>query len=64
MKGQPQVPSVPGVQGTTVIWPALQATEFPASFRKTGGASRWHTGQLFNWGNWCETYDADFESQF
>jgi hypothetical protein len=40
---QPQVPSVPGVIGTTVIWPALQATETPASFRKTGGASRWHT---------------------
>ncbi|KAF2109002.1 hypothetical protein BDV96DRAFT_503650 [Lophiotrema nucula] len=40
---QPQVPSVPGVPGTTVIWPALQATEFAASFRQTGGASRWHT---------------------
>jgi alpha-ketoglutarate-dependent taurine dioxygenase len=39
----PQVPSVPGVIGTTVIWPALQATEVKASFRKTGGASRWHT---------------------
>jgi alpha-ketoglutarate-dependent taurine dioxygenase len=26
-----------------VIWPALQAQEFPASFRKPGGASRWHT---------------------
>jgi hypothetical protein len=39
----PQVPSVPGVPGTTVIWPALQATEIPASFRQTGGASRWHT---------------------
>lgn len=39
----PQVPSVPGVPGTTVIWPALQATEFAASFRQTGGASRWHT---------------------
>jgi hypothetical protein len=40
---KPQVPSVPGVAGVTVIWPALQATEIPASFRKTGGASRWHT---------------------
>jgi alpha-ketoglutarate-dependent taurine dioxygenase len=40
---QPQVPSVPGVAGVTVIWPALQATEVPASFRQTGGASRWHT---------------------
>jgi len=39
----PQVPHVPGVQGVTVIWPALQATEFPANFRKPGGASRWHT---------------------
>ncbi|KAF1847960.1 TauD-domain-containing protein [Cucurbitaria berberidis CBS 394.84] len=39
----PQVPSVPGVPGTTVIWPALQATEFPAHFRQTGGASHWHT---------------------
>ena len=26
-----------------VIWPALQATERPASFRNPGGASRWHT---------------------
>ncbi|KAF2474658.1 alpha-ketoglutarate-dependent taurine dioxygenase [Lindgomyces ingoldianus] len=39
----PQVPSVPGVPGTTVIWPALQASEIPANFRQTGGASRWHT---------------------
>ncbi|CAN9168999.1 unnamed protein product [Alternaria alternata] len=39
----PQVPFVPGVPGVTVLWPALQATEVPASFRKTGGASRWHT---------------------
>lgn len=29
--------------GVTVIWPDLQATEFPAHFRKPGGASRWHT---------------------
>lgn len=39
----PQVPQVPGVEGVTVIWPALQATERPASFRNPGGASRWHT---------------------
>lgn len=26
-----------------MIWPALQATEFPANFRRPGGASRWHT---------------------
>lgn len=40
---QPQVPQVPGVLGVTVIWPALQATERPANFRKPGGASSWHT---------------------
>lgn len=40
---QPQVPQVPGHLGVTVIWPALQAQELPASFRKPGGASRWHT---------------------
>jgi len=39
----PQVPQVPGVSGVTVIWPALQATEFEANFRKPGGASRWHS---------------------
>ncbi|RMZ78715.1 hypothetical protein DV737_g3755, partial [Chaetothyriales sp. CBS 132003] len=39
----PQVPQVPGVVGVTVIWPALQATENPASFRNPGGASRWHS---------------------
>lgn len=39
----PQVPQVPGVEGVTVIWPALQATERAASFRQPGGASRWHT---------------------
>ncbi|KAL4871532.1 hypothetical protein BDV12DRAFT_206272 [Aspergillus spectabilis] len=39
----PQVAQVPGVPGVTVIWPALQATEFPANFRRPGGASRWHT---------------------
>ncbi|KAK7433045.1 hypothetical protein QQZ08_000518 [Neonectria magnoliae] len=40
---EPQVPQVPGVLGVTVIWPDLQATEHPASFRQPGGASRWHT---------------------
>ncbi|KAL4894895.1 hypothetical protein BDV59DRAFT_212150 [Aspergillus ambiguus] len=39
----PQVPQVPGVPGVTVIWPALQATETAAGFRKPGGSSRWHT---------------------
>ncbi|PLN86493.1 TauD-domain-containing protein [Aspergillus taichungensis] len=39
----PQVPQVPGVTGVTVIWPELQATEMPASFRRPGGSSRWHT---------------------
>jgi len=39
----PQVPHVPGVQGVTIIWPALQATERKASFRQPGGASRWHS---------------------
>ncbi|KAK3313729.1 hypothetical protein B0H66DRAFT_359264 [Apodospora peruviana] len=39
----PQGPQVPGVLGVTVIWPDLQAQEFPASFRRPGGASRWHS---------------------
>ena len=39
----PQVPQVPGVAGVTVIWPALQATERAANFRRPGGASGWHT---------------------
>lgn len=39
----PQVAQVPGLPGVSVIWPALQATEFPANFRRPGGASRWHT---------------------
>jgi len=43
LKTQPQVPQVPGVPGVSVIWPALQATEYSAHFRKPGGASRWHT---------------------
>lgn len=37
----PQVPQVPQVEGVTVIWPALQATEVAANFRNPGGASRW-----------------------
>ncbi|KAJ5805394.1 Taurine catabolism dioxygenase TauD/TfdA [Penicillium pulvis] len=39
----PQVPQVPGIPGVSVMWPALQATETPASFRRPGGASRWHS---------------------
>lgn len=39
----PQVAQVPGLLGVTVIWPDLQLTERPASFRNPGGASRWHT---------------------
>ncbi|CAK7271303.1 hypothetical protein SEPCBS57363_004549 [Sporothrix epigloea] len=39
----PQVPQVPGVEGVTVIWPDLQATERKADFRHPGGSSRWHT---------------------
>lgn len=39
----PQVPHVPGVPGVTIIWPALMATERKASFRRPGGAARWHT---------------------
>lgn len=40
---KPQVPHVPDVPGVTIIWPALQATERPATFRQPGGASRWHS---------------------
>ncbi|KAF2097986.1 alpha-ketoglutarate-dependent taurine dioxygenase [Rhizodiscina lignyota] len=40
---KPQAPQVPGVPGVSVIWPALQATERAAHFRKPGGASRWHS---------------------
>ncbi|KAK3350101.1 hypothetical protein B0T25DRAFT_549799 [Lasiosphaeria hispida] len=39
----PQTPQVPGLLGVTVIWPDLFATERPASFRKPGGASSWHS---------------------
>ncbi|KAH8809367.1 putative alpha-ketoglutarate-dependent sulfonate dioxygenase [Xylogone sp. PMI_703] len=39
----PQAPHVPGVEGVTIIWPALLATERAASFRKPGGASSWHS---------------------
>ncbi|KAI6375102.1 hypothetical protein MCOR25_002996 [Pyricularia grisea] len=39
----PQVPYVPGLPGVSIIWPDLQATQNPASFRKPGGASRWHS---------------------
>lgn len=37
----PQVPQVPGVEGVTVIWSALQETERAASFRNPGDASRY-----------------------
>ena len=43
VEAKPQVPQVPGVPGVTVIWPALAAEQRPASFRKPGGASRWHS---------------------
>ncbi|TVY84708.1 putative alpha-ketoglutarate-dependent sulfonate dioxygenase [Lachnellula suecica] len=39
----PQVPHVPGVPGVTIIWPDLWKTERATSFRKPGGAARWHT---------------------
>ncbi|TLD07996.1 hypothetical protein PspLS_12150, partial [Pyricularia sp. CBS 133598] len=35
----PQVPYVPGLPGVHIIWPDLQATQSPASFRRPGGAS-------------------------
>ncbi|KAM7197903.1 hypothetical protein V8F33_005395 [Rhypophila sp. PSN 637] len=39
----PQGPQVPGALGVTVIWPDLQAAEIAPSFRRPGGAARWHT---------------------
>lgn len=39
----PQVPHVPGLPGTTVIWPALAATERAADFRNPVGTQKWHT---------------------
>ncbi|KAI5865636.1 alpha-ketoglutarate-dependent sulfonate dioxygenase [Durotheca rogersii] len=39
----PQVPQVPGVPGVTVLWPDLFRQDREASFRRPGGASRWHT---------------------
>jgi hypothetical protein len=39
----PQVPHVPGLQGTTVIWPDLARSETGASFRKPIGTQGWHT---------------------
>ncbi|KAK5135535.1 hypothetical protein LTR08_005170 [Meristemomyces frigidus] len=39
----PQVPYVPGLPGTTVIWPALVASERPTSFRNPVGTQKWHT---------------------
>ncbi|KAK3116644.1 hypothetical protein LTR53_002758 [Teratosphaeriaceae sp. CCFEE 6253] len=40
----PQVPQVPGVEGVTVIWPALQATEKVANFRNPGVHERQPAG--------------------
>lgn len=34
---------MPGIPGVTVLWPALQAVERQPNFRKTGGASTWHS---------------------
>ncbi|KAK0709172.1 hypothetical protein B0T26DRAFT_654218 [Lasiosphaeria miniovina] len=40
----PQHPHVPGIPGVNIIWPDLFAQELGApSFRKPGGASRWHS---------------------
>jgi alpha-ketoglutarate-dependent taurine dioxygenase len=39
----PQVPHVPGLQGTTVIWPDLAKSESGANFRKPIGTQGWHT---------------------
>ncbi|KAF2167408.1 hypothetical protein M409DRAFT_54010 [Zasmidium cellare ATCC 36951] len=39
----PQVPHVPGLPGTTVMWPALATKERPASFRQPLGTQNWHT---------------------
>lgn len=43
-----QVPHVPGLPGTTVLWPAHRTLEAKTAkekpnFRNPGGASRWHT---------------------
>ncbi|EJT77206.1 hypothetical protein GGTG_07118 [Gaeumannomyces tritici R3-111a-1] len=40
-----QVPHVPGLPGVNTMWPDLQAATNPqpTSFRRPGGASRWHT---------------------
>jgi hypothetical protein len=45
----PQVPHVPGLQGTTVIWPDLMKNDFGASFRKPVGTQGWHTDLYFSW---------------
>ncbi|KAJ9625108.1 hypothetical protein H2203_005063 [Taxawa tesnikishii (nom. ined.)] len=39
----PQVPCVPGLPGTTVIWPDLYSSENPTSFRQPVGTQHWHT---------------------
>jgi hypothetical protein len=37
------VPHVPGLQGTSVIWPDLMKSERESSFRKPIGTQGWHT---------------------
>ncbi|KAK5128015.1 hypothetical protein LTR85_005132 [Meristemomyces frigidus] len=39
----PQVPHVPGLPGTTVIWPQLAASERATDFRNPVGTQNWHT---------------------
>jgi len=39
----PQVPHVPGLPGTSVIWPDLLKADFGASFRNPVGTQNWHT---------------------
>ncbi|OQN97579.1 hypothetical protein B0A48_16443 [Cryoendolithus antarcticus] len=39
----PQVPHVPGLPGTSVIWPDIFRADFGASFRKPVGTQNWHT---------------------
>lgn len=43
MEVHPQASSVPGLPGTTVIWPNLFATERATNFRSPVGTQNWHT---------------------
>jgi alpha-ketoglutarate-dependent taurine dioxygenase len=45
IEAHPRGPQVPGLPGVTVIWPDYNNAAFGrnAHFRKTGGASSWHT---------------------